>query len=520
MELELVKLLTGASAKATSSTKVRNAVITVGASLGVLMSVTTANALDPAFPDAPQMLRLAQTAPDPQVPDALPPIPAKKKPPVPPVKPVAKVPATPGAVSANPAKPTAKVANSAAAKVSPEAKRAISVAALTGQDVVPEHHHVAIDVPPTDCPGNPDAIGISRIIKVDTHGGFYAGQTYHTKMPLLGPREVILTFDDGPFPGRTDRVLAALKHECTHATFFMVGQMAKAYPAVARKVAEEGNTIAYHTMTHSYKLAHGPFDQSQMEISSGWRVVDQAVYGKAGDKPMTHFFRYPGLFNNRVINQWFNTLNMGVFAVDAVGNDWLKGHLTTVEAPNVMNEALAELEHNNGGILLLHDIKESSSNAVAPLLVELKKRGFKIVHIEPLIPPPPVATGPVAPGEIDASPAPLSERTVDGFDPARQIVQQNLGRVGQPSTNPAPLPAYQLPAKPVAKPAPASTDGQPATQSIQPVGSAAPMGQAPAASSQPIPAPVPVQAPQSNDDGFFSSTAKTFKGIGAAVGLW
>jgi len=296
--------------------------------IGLVADAQSAFALDASFPEAPHMLRTAQATETPD--DATPPSAEtpKKRPAAtvkPVVKPQAKTPlAATAAGGAKPAstgavRPVGPLAKSAVAKVPPAAKKAISIAALTGQEVLPDHHHVSIDVPQTPCPGNPDAIGLSRIIKVDTTGGFYVGQTYHTKMPLLNPREVILTFDDGPHPTRTDRVLKALKDNCTKATFFMIGQMAKAYPWEARKVADAGMTIGYHTMTHSYKLAHGPLDQSQLEISNGWKAVDEAVYGKAGDKPMTHFFRYPGLFSNRQINEWFNTLNMGVFAVDAVG---------------------------------------------------------------------------------------------------------------------------------------------------------------------------------------------------------
>lgn len=478
------------------------AIATVTAGFAV---AAPASALDPATTvgtpvRVAQAMQLDPDSPAPAV------RPAPPKPAVAP-KPVAKAPVPgqkPATAAAKPQKPAAKVAKSTAAKVPPAAKKAVSLAALTGQEVIPDHKHQVIDVPPTACPGNPDAIGLSRIIKVDTTGGFYVGTTYHTKMPLLRPKEVILTFDDGPYPSRTNRVLAALEHECTKATFFMIGQMAKAFPAEARKVAEAGMTIGYHTMTHSYKLAKGPLPESQAEISNGWKAVDQAVYGKSGDKPMTHFFRYPGLFNNRNVDEWFNSLNMGVFAIDAEGHDWIRGYINTADAPNVMNEALKQLEHNNGGILLLHDIKESSSNAVAPLLVELKKRGFKIVHVEPLIPPPPIATGPTTAGVIDTSPAPMKDRNIEGFDPAHQLAQEKLGKVPHPANVPAPLPAYQK------KPA-AGTDVQ-STQSISTPAqstSVAPMNQMP-----------PAAAPEQKDDGWFSSTAKTFKGIGSAVGLW
>ncbi|MDR3497399.1 MAG: polysaccharide deacetylase family protein [Ancalomicrobiaceae bacterium] len=390
------------------------------------------------------------------------------------------------------------------AKAPPAPKKPVSLEALTAQPQVPPHEHVAIDVPPTPCPGNPDAIGLSRIIEVDTTGGFYVGQTYHTKMPLLRPKEVILTFDDGPRPVTTDRVLAALQHECVKATFFMIGQMAKAYPAEARKVAAAGMSIGYHTMTHTYQLKNWPLDKSQAEIIGGWKAVDNAIWGRSSDKPTSLFFRYPGLFNSHVVNAWFNQINMGVFAIDAEGNDWIKGFITDSEWQNVMNHALAQLERENGGILLLHDIKGSSSNAVAPLLRELKQRGFKIVHVVQKQPLPPVATGPSPAGVVDTAPAPIGERNIDGFDISRQLGQEQLGKVGAPSDKPAPLPAYQAPAT-------AAQPGDPAvTKSIS-----APKAPNASTAAQPIPPAAP-----KHDDSWFGSTAATFRGIGSAIGLW
>ncbi|MDR3374112.1 MAG: polysaccharide deacetylase family protein [Ancalomicrobiaceae bacterium] len=439
-------------------------------------------------------------SPDPTDPELL-----KKKPPQKPaVKPATPKPTakpTTAAPSADKAKVAAKPT---VTKPAPAPKKPTSLETLTAQAAVPQHDHVIVDVPPAPCPGNPDAIGLSRIIEVDTTGGFYAGQTYRTRMPLLQPKEVILTFDDGPRPVTTDRVLAALKNECVKATFFMIGQMAKAYPAEARKVAAAGMSIGYHTMTHTYQLKSWPLEKSQAEIVGGWKAVDDAIWGKSSDtKPTSHFFRYPGLFNSHVVNTWFNQIDMGVFAIDAAGNDWIKGYITDSEAPNVMNRALMELEHQNGGILLLHDIKGSSSNAVAPLLRELKKRGFKIVHIVQKQPLPPLASGPAPAGVVDTAPAPINERNISGFDVSRQLGQEQLGKVGTPSAKPAPLPAYQTP----------DTPAQPADPTVTKS-----IASTPAASTsqvQPMPAPAP-----KHDDGWFGSTASTFRGIGTAIGLW
>lgn len=417
-----------------------------------------------------------------------------------PAKPTNAAPKVASATDPQKPKPAAKPA--AAPGVSPEVKRAATLAALTAQPVPPEHHHVFETVQPTTCPGNPDAIGVSRIMKVDTRGGFYVGQTYHTRLPLE-PKEVVLTFDDGPMRGRTDRVLAALDHECTKATFFIVGQMAKAYPETLRKTAAAGHTIAYHTMTHPLNMVKWPLDKAQENIRTGWQTVDQILYGQVVDHPATPFFRYPGLFTSRAINEWFNGLNMGVWTVDATGNDWLKGHITLADGPNVMNEALKELEARQGGILLLHDIKDSSSSIVAPLLKELKARGYKIVHVMPKDPPPKLVSGPITGvmPTIAETTVPVQERGVTDYDATKQLAQTAAGR--QSTTTGQPLPSYDA-----AKPMPA-------------VGAVRPQSAATPADPQ-ITGSISAQAPTATrtEDGWFSSTAASFKGLGTAAGLW
>ncbi|WP_407050692.1 polysaccharide deacetylase family protein [Methyloraptor flagellatus] len=391
-----------------------------------------------------------------------------------------------------------------------EARRAIQIANLTAQATPPVHNHVSIPVK-TQCPGNPDAIGVSRVIKVDTTGGFYVGQTYLTRMPTLEPKEVILTFDDGPMAGRTDRVLAALDHECTKATFFIVGQMAKAYPETLRKTAAAGHTIGYHTMTHPLELRKWPFEKASGNIRDGWQTVDHILYGTAGDKPATPFFRYPGLFNSRPVNEWFNQMGVGVFAIDAAGNDWLKNHLTLADGPNVLNEALKELEARNGGILLLHDIKDSSSSIVAPLLVELKKRGFKIVHIMPKNPPPALVAGPVQASfpTIAETTLPVQERRVGTYGTAQQLAQEQAGRSGKNSAQP--LPTYQ-PQTALAVPAAPAVNARPlpsAAAAVEPL------------TTQSVPTTqAAALPPQPADDGWFASTASAFRGMGNAIGLW
>ncbi len=460
--------------------------------------------------DAPMQLG----APKPQVQSTLPTV----RPPQ--AKPVAAMPTKkPNTVAATKAKPTpgakpgaakpgaadpktAAVKPPKAPKPEASVARAALIAKMTAQATPPAHHHVFETVKPTTCPGNPDAIGVSRVMKVDTAGGFYVGQTYHTRLPLE-PKEVVLTFDDGPMQGRTERVLAALDKECTKASFFIVGQMAKAYPETLRKTAAAGHTIAYHTMTHPLGMVKWPLEKAQDNIRGGWQTVDQILYGKAGDHPATPFFRYPGLFNSRAINEWFNGLDMGVYAIDAAGNDWLKGYITMADGPNVMNRALSELEARQGGILLLHDIKDSSSSIVVPLLRELKARGFKIVHIVPKNAPPQLVAGPVKGvlPTIAETTVPVGQRGIDGYDAAKQLAQQGVGRTGKTATTV--LPSYTPP--------------RPAEVARPPIHNAAQVTEmAPAVE---ITGSVPTRVPRA-EDGWFSSTASSFRGVATAIGLW
>ncbi len=420
-------------------------------------------------------------------------------------KPVAKTAAKPGTPTPpTKAKQAAKPAKAPSA--TDAAARAAKLAAITAQPVPPRHDHVFEAPKPTAC-ANPNAIGVSRVMKVDTTGGFYVGSTYHTRLPLE-PKEVVLTFDDGPMGPRTDRVLKALDEECTKATFFIVGQMAKAYPQTLRKTAAAGHTIGYHTMTHPLNLSKWPLDKAENDVRSGWQTVDQILYGHAGDRPATPFFRYPGLFNSRALNEWFNSMDMGVWTINAAGNDWLKGHLTQADGPNVMNEALKELEASQGGILLLHDIKDSSSSIVGPLLRELHARGFKIVQIVPKNAPPKLVSGPIegiAP-TIENTAAPLGERSVDNFDAARQLAQMNAGRDGKSST--APLPAYGAPGATAQKPV------------IVPIATAPTTPEATTPPAQDPETTGTVAARPAKSDGWFTATATSFRGLGGALGLW
>src|SRR5262249_2312548 len=134
--------------------------------------------------------------------------------------------------------------------------------------------------PAADCPGNPDALRAARVLTVDPAATPAVGRKHFPVTLPLEPKEVVLTFDDGPWPGTTDAVLAALRHECVKASFFMLGRNAAAHPALARKVLADGHTVAYHTYSHPL-LNRMSVPRAAAEIEHGIAAVDQAVYGSS-----------------------------------------------------------------------------------------------------------------------------------------------------------------------------------------------------------------------------------------------
>src|SRR6516164_4082220 len=92
-----------------------------------------------------------------------------------------------------------------------------------------------------NCPGHPGALGTSRVLPLDPAQYPRVGHMQYPDTVPLNDKEVILTFDDGPIPPYSNEILDILASQCVKATYFMVGEMARAYPAVVRRVYEEGH---------------------------------------------------------------------------------------------------------------------------------------------------------------------------------------------------------------------------------------------------------------------------------------
>jgi peptidoglycan-N-acetylglucosamine deacetylase len=246
--------------------------------------------------------------------------------------------------------------------------------AQTMQAAAPEPQKVMGPVaPPASkqvCEGNPDPLGVARVVEIDTTGGPGFGFQHYKTYDFLNPKEVVLTFDDGPLPNRTPVVLAALAAECTKATFFSVGKVAAGYPEILRDVAKAGHTIGAHTVTHS-DLSKMPFDKAKDEIEKSISIIHRAVGG-----PTAPFFRFPFLKDSPELLKYLASRNIAVFSTDIDTFDF-KGPKPDALVKHVM----ALLEKTGKGIILMHDIQPHTAQALPDILKQLKAKGYKVVQL-------------------------------------------------------------------------------------------------------------------------------------------
>ncbi len=238
------------------------------------------------------------------------------------------------------------------------------------------------------CPA--DALGVSRQIVLGTKGGFAIGLKTYPQSLDLADHEVVLTFDDGPSPATTPLVLDALAKQCVQATFFLIGRNAAAHPALVRREIAAGHTLGHHTFSHPAETLRLMSEAAaRADIEKGFAADDKAAYGKSKSAtaeagPKVRFFRFPGFADTPKLDAWLESHNIGIFGADFWASDWL---MLTPDAE--LERILTRLDKDGRGILLLHDTRRSTALMLPKLLVELKKRGFHIVHVVPGAGPPP-----------------------------------------------------------------------------------------------------------------------------------
>ncbi|KJC49257.1 polysaccharide deacetylase [Bradyrhizobium sp. LTSP849] len=226
-----------------------------------------------------------------------------------------------------------------------------------------------------DCPGHPDALGTSRTIVVDPHEHPRIGTMQYRETLPLKDHEVVLTFDDGPLPKNSNQVLQILADECIKATFFIIGEQAKANPEGVRKLVAAGHTVGTHSMTHPLTFNKMPLDKAEAQINGGIEWTSAAMTDPSKLAP---FFRIPGLMRAEGVENLLISRGIQVWSADFPADDWRH-----VSPDRVYQLAIQRLEAKGKGILLLHDIQARTVAALPKIIRDLKARGYRIVHVVP-----------------------------------------------------------------------------------------------------------------------------------------
>ncbi len=227
------------------------------------------------------------------------------------------------------------------------------------------------------CPGNPDALGTSRVLPIDFSAYQQLGRMQYPDSLPLDDKEVVITFDDGPLPPYTDQVLDILAAQCVKATFFMVGEMAHSFPATVRRVYEEGHTIGTHSDHHPTGFGKLPLERMHHEIDGGIADVNAAFGGDS--RYLAPFFRIPGLERSDLLESELAERGLIIFSADVVADDWHRD----ITPAKIVSLAMSRLEKRGKGILLLHDIHPKTVAALPGLLQQLKEQGFHVVQVVP-----------------------------------------------------------------------------------------------------------------------------------------
>src|SRR6202166_805300 len=218
---------------------------------------------------------------------------------------------------------------------------------------------------------NPNALGVTRAVEIDTTGGPGFGFEHFKAYDFLNEHEIVLTFDDGPWPGNTPAVLKALAEQCTKAVFFPIGKHAGWHPEILKQVAAAGHTIGSHTWSHK--------DLSKLTEQEGKDAIEKGIAAVSialGKQPVAPFFRFPALRHPPELLKYVGDRNLGVFSTDMDSFDF-----KLRKPEQVITSVMKKLEKHGKGIILMHDFQQATAHAAPELLKQLKAGGYKVVQI-------------------------------------------------------------------------------------------------------------------------------------------
>ena len=234
------------------------------------------------------------------------------------------------------------------------------------------------------------------LIGADSHNFDKAFNNYNQERIHAGTKEIILTFDDGPTPGVTEKVLDTLRDNGIKGTFFVVGKNAQAYPALMKRILEEGHLVANHSLSHKNLTDTSFFNWKKTvrsevlgshEILAPYMNGQNFYYRAAGGAWESKF---AGLLNDTSVGQKYIgpvlwdiggavvTNSEGQYTQSADWACWSK----KISIDDCLSGYLYEARAKNGGVVLMHDLRLQSAEMLTKLIPALQQEGFSFKTLD------------------------------------------------------------------------------------------------------------------------------------------
>ncbi len=207
-------------------------------------------------------------------------------------------------------------------------------------------------------------------VNLPSSGSGALGVTYsrvRTNLPYIA-----MTYDDGPHPQNTPRLLDMLRERNIKATFYVIGRSVNLYPQITRRIVAEGHEIGNHTWTHPNlkKL-------SNAAVRSELNRTRDIIVSTCGVKPRTMRPPYGALRQDQ--RAWiYKEYGYPTILWSVDPEDWKRPGISVVTSRIVNNT-------RNGGIVLAHDLHKSTIDAMPGTLDGLLRKGFKFVTVSQLL---------------------------------------------------------------------------------------------------------------------------------------
>ena len=188
----------------------------------------------------------------------------------------------------------------------------------------------------------------------------------------ISQKTLAMTFDDGPHPSLTPKLLDLLKERNIKCTFFLIGQQVKMYPDIVRRIIAEGHEIGNHTWTHCSLTS-----RSDEQIRNELKKSEEAVHEVAGVRP--HLMRPPyGAVNSRIKDLMFTEFGYTTIMWSVDPQDWRRPGVAAVTS-RLVNGA------HPGAIMLSHDIHPPTIQAMPAMFDQLLAQGYQFVTVSQLL---------------------------------------------------------------------------------------------------------------------------------------